>query len=122
MGAVSWVAGERDQRASFHIFADNCMSSSAYGQFMGMASISWNACWTFDFLCVLSNPLRNTASQRRWYHLFVWAMCVGTTVFVLATSANEGAADDTCWIRADNTNRSARGIEHALAGVWGSFC
>lgn len=37
--------------------------SAAYGQFMGMASISWNAVWTFDFLCVLANPLRRYVEE-----------------------------------------------------------
>ena len=104
VGALAWLLGQRDERASFHLIDDDCVSSLAYGQFMGMASISWNAVWTYDFLCVLANPLRRTDGQRRWYHVFVWTTCVVTTIYVLAAGVNEGSNNHTCWVRADNAN------------------
>lgn len=51
-------------RESFHFLKDDCATAAAYGQFWGMASICWNACWCFDYLCVLVNPMRNTSKQR----------------------------------------------------------
>lgn len=103
-GALAWLVGQRDERDSFHLINDDCVSSLAYGQFMGMASISWNAVWTFDFLCVLANPLRRTDGQRRWYHVFVWSLCIVTTIYVLAVGAHEDSNDHTCWVRSDNSD------------------
>ena len=104
VGELAWVGGARADRDSFQLIPDDCMTSTAYGQFMGMASISWNACWTFDFLCVLANPLRNPAAQRRWYHLYVWPLATLTTVYTLAAGTGSASEDHTCWVRADNAN------------------
>lgn len=104
VGALAWLCGARDERDSFHLINDDCVSSLAYGQFMGMASISWNAVWIYDFLCVLYNPLRRTDGQRRWYHVYVWTLCVGTTIYVLAAGVAEDSNDHTCWVRADNAD------------------
>ena len=104
VGALAWLCGARDERDSFHLINDDCVSSLAYGQFMGMACISWNAVWTYDFLCVLANPLRRTDGQRRWYHVYVWSLCVATTIYVLAVGAAEDSNDHTCWVRANNTD------------------
>ena len=99
VSAVAWAAGRRDSRASFHLLADNCMSSTSYGVFTGLACISWNAAWIFDFVCVLVNPMRNTAAQRRWYHLAIWSLCVFGTVWTLAAQGHGSAADHTCLVR-----------------------
>ena len=40
----------------------------------------------------------STDSQRRWYHVFVWSMCVVTTIYVLAVGAHEDSDDHTCWV------------------------
>jgi hypothetical protein len=99
IAAIAWAAGKQDARSSFHLFADNCMSAAAYGVFTGLASTSWNAAWVVDFLCVLINPLRNTAAQRRWYHLVVWSLCIFGTVWTLATSGHQTSDDHTCLVR-----------------------
>lgn len=49
-------------------------------------------------------PYRSTDGQRRWYHVFVWSLCVGTTAYTLASGAHEKSNDHTCWVRADNAN------------------
>jgi hypothetical protein len=66
LSALLWVAGFLDARASFHVVPDNCLTAVAYGQFFGMAAISWNACWMVDILFTLFQPLRNTATHMRW--------------------------------------------------------
>ena len=99
VAAVAWAAGRRDARSSFHLLADDCMSASAYGVFTGLACISWNAAWIFDFLCVLVNPMRNTAAQRRWYHLAIWSLCAFGTVWTLAARGHAGSANHTCLVR-----------------------
>ena len=99
VSAVAWAAGRRDARASFHLLADNCMSATSYGVFTGLACISWNAAWIFDFVCVLVNPMRNTAAQRRWYHLAIWGLCAFGTVWTLAAQGHGAAQDHTCLVR-----------------------
>lgn len=97
--AFFWLIGLRDGSRSFHIIPDHCLTSSAFGQFVGMAATSWNACWTYDFLCVLVNPLRNTATQRRWYHLWTWVLSIVTTIALITAVGHRSAEPHTCWIK-----------------------
>ena len=101
VSALAWRGGA-DDRDSFHLFDDNCLSSVAYGQFFGMAAISFNACWVFDFLAVLVNPLRNTAGFLRWYCLFSWSMALVTTVIVVSRAGHVASDAHTCWLRGDS--------------------
>lgn len=104
VSAMAWVAGRTDARSSFHLFGDDCMSAAAYGIFTGLACISWNAAWIFDFLCVLVNPLRNTAAQRRWYHVCIWSLCVFATVWTLAVGGHGNSDDHTCLVRGTDSS------------------
>jgi hypothetical protein len=65
LSAAAWYGGLRDGRASFHLLRDNCATSIAYGQLLGMAAIAYNACWMTDILVVLFLPLRNSATLIR---------------------------------------------------------
>lgn len=104
VSAAAWEAGHTDPRRSFHLFADNCLSSAAYGQFFAMACVSWNFVWIFDFVCVLFNPLRNTASNRRFYHVFVWLVSAASTAYVIGMGVNSDGQDHICWLKGDSTN------------------
>lgn len=48
--------------------------------------------------------IRSTDGQRRWYHVYVWSLCVGTTAYTLASGAHEKSNNHTCWVRADNAD------------------
>ena len=64
VSAIVWQAGARDERDSFHVVPDDCLSSVAYGQFFGMAAISWNACWIASTPSRRSLPPAIPASSR----------------------------------------------------------
>jgi hypothetical protein len=114
VSALFWAAGFLDDRASFHVIPDDCFTSVAYGQFFGMAAISWNACWMVDILFTLFQPLRNTATHLRWYHAFVWSMAAGTTLIVAATSGHSASDAHTCWLRGDAVGGSSWSFEAPL--------
>jgi len=101
VSALAWSGGSDDDRDSFHFIPDNCFTAVAFGQFFGMAAISFNACWVFDFLAVLTNPLRNTAGNLRWYSLFSWGAALVTTVALLARSGHVDSERHTCWLKGD---------------------
>ena len=103
LSALFWNGGTDDRR-SFHLFDDDCESSVAYGQFFGMAAISFNACLVYDFVAVLSNPLRNTAGFLRWYHVFSWSMASVTTIIVISRASHTASDPHTCWLRGDSGN------------------
>lgn len=46
--ALVYEIDSGDQRRSFHLFADRCLSAAAYEQFWGMAVIAWNSVRTTD--------------------------------------------------------------------------
>jgi hypothetical protein len=96
VSAAAWDAGYRNERSSFHLIEDDCMSATAYGIFTGLACISWNTAWIIDFLCVLINPMRNTASQRRWYHVGCWLVCILGTILSLALESHKSSSFHTC--------------------------
>jgi hypothetical protein len=96
VSAAAWDAGYKNERSSFHLIQDDCMSATAYGIFTGLACVSWNAAWTIDFLCVLINPMRNTASQRRWYHVGCWLVCILGTILSLALESHKSSSFHTC--------------------------
>ncbi|KAA0171984.1 hypothetical protein FNF28_00301 [Cafeteria roenbergensis] len=103
-GAVSWHMGLRDERDSFHIFPDNCLSSAVYGMLLSTAIVAWNACWLVDLVITITRPLSSTRKHMVWYHIFVWSASVGTAVYVWATGVPAQSADHTCWVRADSAN------------------
>jgi 1-phosphatidylinositol-4-phosphate 5-kinase len=101
VSALAWGGGSDDDRDSFHFIPDNCLSAVAFGQFFGMAAISFNACWVYDFVAVLLNPLRNTAGNLRWYHAFSWTMATVTTAIVVARKGHLEGERHTCWLKGD---------------------
>ncbi len=103
-GAVSWHMGLRDERDSFHIFPDNCLSSAVYGMLLSTAIVAWNACWLVDLVITITRPLSSTRKHMVWYHIFVWSASVGTAVYVWATGVPAQSADHTCWVRAGSAN------------------
>jgi hypothetical protein len=110
LSALFWLAGFKDGRASFHVVPDNCALSVAYGQFFGMAAISWNACWMTDVLVTLFLPLRNSAGLLPWYHAFVWAGAASTTLAVVLGAGHVESDMHTCWLRGD------AGLSYAFVG------
>jgi hypothetical protein len=60
--------------------------------------------WIVDFIFILQNPLRNTASNRRFYHLYVWLMATATTGAVIGQNAKDEPDETQCLLRADSTN------------------
>lgn len=102
--AVLWQFGFRNERDSFHVVPDNCLSSAVYGMLFSMAIISWNACGIIDLLITISRPLFSTRKNMPWYHLAVWGSSLGAAVFVWAEGLHEFTADHTCWVRADAAN------------------
>lgn len=68
---------------------------------------SLQACWIADFLFILQNPLRNTSSNRRYYHVYVWSACVVTTAVVMGLGARGTTTNYACWLRGDSTEELA---------------
>jgi hypothetical protein len=106
VSAVVWEVGLRNDRSSFHLIPDDCFTSAAYGMFLSMAIISWNACWVIDLLVTLSRPLASTRKNLPWYHIFVWGTSTGAAIYIMATEEHQNTQSHTCWIRADSVNSS----------------
>ena len=101
--SVLWVAGYQQPMRSFRVLDDACAVSSTLEHFAGSASSLWNAAFSFDFFCVLWNPLRSTRSQMRWYHLAIWPGVVATTLYVAATPMRSAADPVLCFLRSPDT-------------------
>jgi hypothetical protein len=51
-------------------------------QFFNAASLGWNLVWVVNFTFELYDPLRNTRSLVKYYHLFVWMWSLATVAFL----------------------------------------
>eukprot|EP01119_Soliformovum_irregulare_P015037 TRINITY_DN4184_c0_g1_i1.p1 TRINITY_DN4184_c0_g1~~TRINITY_DN4184_c0_g1_i1.p1 ORF type:complete len:627 (+),score=147.83 TRINITY_DN4184_c0_g1_i1:204-1883(+) len=76
-----------------------CTLQAISAQFFGLGSISWNGIISFNLLLQLRNPFAYTAPLNKFYHLYVWTLCLGTTLtMVLIDGGYEVTGDGTCWL------------------------
>jgi hypothetical protein len=96
VSGVAFFSGRKDQRSSFHLMADDCVTACAWGYVTATVSQGWNGAWAIEFLSLLYNPLRSTGSQMAWYHAVIWPLTAILTGYLLAVKANEHADPNTC--------------------------
>ena len=75
-----------------------CFLTACFTQFFGLASVSWNGVISLNFFLEVFNPFFDNSSLYKYYHLFVWSLCLILTTLIAATNQIGPVSDNTCWI------------------------
>lgn len=59
----------------------------------------WNFVWVVNFSVELYDPLRNTESLIKYYHLCVWSWAAATLVYVSVMDLSGTGADGSCYVK-----------------------
>jgi hypothetical protein len=75
-----------------------CVYEAAWTQFWGLGSVSWNGVIALNVLLMFRKAL-NQFSYDLYYHIYVWGICILTTVLLIVSNTYGISLDGTsCWI------------------------